>query len=76
MTEPLLVLTGCRRCGDARRDGLYGHGLCGPCWHACGQPWPEPVASLEEVHDAELRIRDHMLARGGEQRYRVIAGKT
>lgn len=76
MTQPLLVLTGCSRCGDARKNGLYGNRLCARCWREVGRPWPQPVASIEEVHQAELRIRDHMLARGGEQRYRVVAGKT
>ncbi len=79
--EPLLVLTGCSRCLDARPDGLYGltvlGRLCWRCWRELGQPpsrWPE--ATIEERHQAELRVRERMLARGGNDRYMVRSGKA
>ncbi len=72
---------GCSRCGDAHEDRLYAlttlGKLCRRCWRELGCPWPAPSsATAEEVHQAELRIRDAMLARGGTDRHLVRNGRT
>lgn len=51
--------------------------LCSRCWKAAGEPgYTGPVRSITAVHEAEEKIRASMQARGGEDRYRVISGKS
>jgi hypothetical protein len=55
---------------------IRGRLLCSDCWRLAGSPWPRSEASQKEIHEAELRIRERMLKRGGEDAYRVKAGKS
>jgi len=50
--------------------------LCATHWHAAGCPWVAPAVSMEQVHEAELRTREHMTARGGTDRHLVRNGRT
>jgi hypothetical protein len=49
--------------------------LCAACWHGLLCPPPVP-ATPEQAWAAELAIEKRMLARGGADRYRVVAGKS
>lgn len=77
----LTVPTGCDACGpDGARSTLLavvdGRRLCLPCWLAAGRPWPTSACSPLEVHEAELRTRERMSARGGTDRHLVRTGRT
>lgn len=68
----------CGRCDTIDDRRLYapfrdGY-LCAPCWHALGRPFPRSEAAAELVHEAELRTRERMLARGGADRHIVRKG--
>jgi hypothetical protein len=49
--------------------------LCAPCWRRLGEP-TAPLATMEETHEAMLKARAKMLARGGADRYFVRSGKA
>ena len=71
-------LHACTRCRSPRL--LLGHvtdqdRLCAECYRRAGEP-PAGRVSPEYVPEAERRIREQMLARGGTDRYRVLAGKA
>ncbi len=77
----LTVPTGCDACGpDGSRSTLLavvdGRHLCLPCWLAAGRPWPTSACSPLEAHEAELRTRERMTARGGTDRHLVRNGRT
>ena len=80
--HPLLlggVLSGCDICGDARDGGLYLRGddglmRCCDCWRAAGSPWPRRAATVTELHEAEVRTRARMMARGSTDRHLVRKG--
>lgn len=83
MLAPILqVLAGCDACPpDAPTEGrlfvrVDNRLLCARHWHEAGRPWPRSGGSLEQVHEAELRTRERMQARGGADAYRVKAGKS
>ncbi len=62
-------------CGRARRllIEINGRRLCAACWRRAGCPSQAPAPETPE----HLRAgHDKMLARGGEDRYRVLAGKA
>lgn len=49
--------------------------LCAVCWRLAGEPRAAPVpAAVGAAHLLDARKR--MLKRGGEDRYRVLAGRT
>jgi hypothetical protein len=81
---PLLqVLAGCDACPPdppPPKDQLFavvdGRRFCSRHWHEAGHPWPRRVGTVDEVHEAELRTRERMTARGGTDRHLVRAGKT
>ena len=79
MADLLQALSGCDCCSDARPDGLYLRGddgrlRCAACWRAAGRPWPSRRGSVTELHEAEVRTRERMLARGSTSRHLVRAG--
>jgi hypothetical protein len=65
---------GCGRPVDlyARIDGTPA---CPRCWRRAGSPYPRR-ATMDEVHQAEVRTRERMNARGGADRHMVRAGKS
>jgi hypothetical protein len=63
----------CRRIRELLARTIFGH-LCATCWYELGEP-SAPI-DADDVHAAELATRERMLARGGEDRYRVRAGKA
>lgn len=74
----MAVLSKCDRCPATAYlfVSFGGRLICADCWHAMGAPFPRRVATLEELHAAELATRERMLRRGGEAAYRVKAGKS
>jgi hypothetical protein len=54
-------------------DGSY---LCPRCWRAAGEPARYNEAAEVERARQEIETRARMLQRGGEDRYRVLAGKA
>lgn len=78
----LQVLAGCDLCppGAPTEGRLYavvaGRRLCAHHWHAAGEPWPRETLTAQQVHEAELRTRERMTARGGTDRHLVRNGKT
>lgn len=70
----------CHRCGSCDDRRLYvplrdGH-VCAGCWHVVGRPFPRSEAAPALVHEAELRTRERMAARGGTDRHLVRNGRT
>jgi hypothetical protein len=45
-------------------------------WLDAGRPFPRNLPTLQAVHEAELRTRERMLARGGGDANRVRKGKS
>jgi hypothetical protein len=78
----LEVLAGCDLCPPtvSTEGRLFavvdGRRLCAAHWIAAGCPWPRALASPLEVHEAEVRIRERMQARGGADRHLVRSGKS
>ncbi len=72
----------CYRCGTAGAGQLFARlgepwgFLCAQCWHSVGCPWPAVRPTAQDAHDAELRTRERMLARGGTARHLVRNGRT
>lgn len=70
----------CGRCLVVDDRRLYaplrdGH-VCSDCWKALGSPFPRAEASPSIIHEAELRTRERMVARGGTDRHLVRNGRT
>lgn len=74
----MAVLFACDQCHEPRLlFAIFGTRLlCADCWHAKGSPWPKRPATVEEIHQAELRTRERMQARGGADRHMVRSGKS
>ena len=72
------LLHACERCRAARmllmptRLGL----VCAACWYELGQPGAATVTDTLAIHEAELRTRERMTARGGTDRHLVRNGRT
>lgn len=76
-----LASLSCDECPPDTGSRLFvtvsGRRYCARHWHAAGRPTPrEPLATAQQVHEAELRIRDRMNARGGTDRHLVRNGRT
>jgi len=71
------ALTRCSGCGNGVRLVLRlpGRELCAACWHAAGEP-TLPAATTAQLHEAEVKTRARMIARGGNPAYVVHAGKA
>ena len=70
----------CDRCGDVSPGRLFvtvdGVVYCSACWRRAGRPFPRSIATVTELHEAEVVTRDRMLARGGAYRHLVRKGLT
>lgn len=74
----MAALFACDRCQEPQHF-FVSHGgrlLCSDCWQAIGSPWPRREATPQEIALAEQRTREQMKARGGADKYRVMAGKS
>ena len=76
-----LVSLSCDECPPDTGARLYvtvaGRRYCAAHWRAAGRPTPrEPLATAQQVHEQELRIRDRMTRRGGADRQAVRSGRT
>ena len=83
MTGPILqVYVGCDFCDPdvPTRGRLFaeigGRRFCSKHWFLAGHPWPRDLPTPDEVHLAEIRTRERMLARGGAFRHLVRSGKS
>lgn len=76
-----LVSLSCDECPPDTGSRLFvtvaGRRFCARHWHAAGCPTPRgPLATAQEVHEAELRTRERMTARGSADRQAVRSGRT
>jgi DNA-directed RNA polymerase subunit RPC12/RpoP len=64
----------CSRCGNAYLllAKIGEEYVCARCWKAMGSPWPHKSPDWQR----EVEVRKGMMARSGDQRYRVTSGKT
>lgn len=79
MAEGALLQADHLACGRCRRPmrllAVVGpYLLCSACWEAAGSPWPRGQATAQEIHEAELAIRERMTARGGTDKHLVRKG--
>lgn len=68
----------CDRCHEPRfllADTFRGR-LCPTCWFEMGQPGARVVSDVQAIHEAQLRTRERMHARGGTDRHLVRNGRT
>lgn len=73
---------GCDTCGVVY-DGapklfasIDGKAYCATCWKRAGRPWPKRKLTDVEVSNAEIRVRERMLKRGGNSKYMARSGKV
>lgn len=71
-------MSDCPHWGDEKR--LYGNVdgslVCVNCWKKAGRPWPRRAVSAVELATAEVKTREKMMKRGGNERYMARSGKA